>query len=87
MLFYMCFSFLNCSHLQLSRMKYAQRAISTALEKIALGSLNGFGVERHTWQREGLMTIPLLFIVLKQKTAMSNIEFGSIILVPVTTII
>lgn len=68
-------------------MKFAQRVISIALEKIALGSLNGFGVERHTWQREGLMTFPLLFIELKKKSAVSNIEFGSIILVPVTTII
>lgn len=42
-------------------MKYALHAILIVLEKIALGRLNGFGVERHTWQREGLISITLLF--------------------------
>lgn len=66
-----CFTYVSplshCSHLQLSRMKYALHAILIVLEKIALGLLNGFGVERHTWQREGMISGPLLFSELNRK--------------------
>lgn len=60
-------------------MKYALHAILIVLEKIVLGSLNGFGVERPTWQREGLISVPIICSELKE-TAMSIFLMNLVVL-------